>query len=328
FDRDWLSGRVVFFIDSGHDRSLVLRRTSELLRTMLRHEPLIPLVSGVVQRLLQLGRHADALALVKALRLAPEFDDLYWLRQILDRGTKEIHKDVGFYLFNELSRADASIHRYVTALADEWLPPEERLPDDYSPANGAALLTVFAYCFEATDALDENLYGLWPSRFPIFAADRASAATQFSALLRCLFHPGLITVLGEEWEPQQLLREIARLLSRWVFILYGLSDQVPEAEEEGLDFRRDDALEVLVEQLLAVTKGTEGRAQRAVIVDEWEWAKAIYLNAPSRMGEEGHRRRRELGAKRRLMHDLITEFRRQQRAEHKAAAPTPQTATA
>lgn len=325
FDREWLAERIVHFCEDGREPQFVLRRASDLLRTMLRHPPLDTLVNGVVQRLLQQGKHTYALAVVKALRLAPEFDELYWLQQILDRGTAEIRGDVLIYLFNELRRADIGIHRHVAALAEKWLPARDRAPDTYSHSNSAALLTVFAYCFEVTDGFDANLYGAWPSRFPIFAADRATAAGQFAALFRCLFHPGLITVLGEAWEPVELAHELALLISRWVFILYGVSDQAADAEDDTYDFTRDDALAVLVQQLLAVTKGNDGRVKRA-LTDVWELAKEIYLRAPSQYGEEGRRRRHEFGRMRRLVHDLITEFRRQQRTEQREAPAQQATA--
>jgi len=320
FDRDWLSDRIVHFCDRADNLSFVLRRVSDLLRAMLRNPPLDSLVGGVVERLLQLGRHAYALAIVKALRRAPEFDDLYWIQQILDRGTDEVRSDVLSYLFNELRRADSSIHRYVAALEEKWLPAEDRDPGKYSQSNCAALLTLFAYCFEVTDGFDDDLYGAWPSRFPILAIDRPFAAKQFMSVLRCLLHPGLIHVLGEAWEPEALTREVATLISKWVFILYGVSDRPAGADDDAAGFTRDIALSVLVEQILEVTKNGERRTLREWMVDEWEWAKQVYLRAPSRLGEEGHQRRHEFGAKRRLMDRLISEFRRLQRARHE---PTP-----
>lgn len=326
FDREWVTERILHFCEQSSVSSFILLRSADLLRAMLRQPPLDAVVNGVVQRLLQLGRHDYALTIIKALRLAPEFDDLYWLQQVLDRGTNEIREEASIYLFNELRRADIGIERFVTTLANKWLPAADRDPASYSHANGAALVTVFAFCFEVTEGFDANLYGSWPSRFPIIASDPQSAAKQFGAVLRCLFHPGLISALEGDLVPENLTRELALLVSRWVFILFGYSEEKPDAEDEGGDFTRNQALSVLVAQLLAVTAGATGRATRALLLDEWEWAKEIYVHAPWLYGEEGHQRRREFGRKRRLVHDLITEFRRQQRAEQKT--PTTNHATA
>jgi len=215
-----------------------------------------------------------------------------------------------------LRRADSNIHRYVAVLVEKWLPSEDRDPGKYSQSNCAALLTLFAYCFEVTDGFDEELYGAWPSRFPILAIDQPVAAKQFRSVLRCLLHPGLIDVLGEAWEPEALTHEVATLISKWVFILYGVSGRPAEADHDAAGFTRDVALSVLVEQILEVTKDGERRTVREWMIDKWELWKQAYLRAPSRLGEEGHQRRHEFAAKRRLMDRLISEFRRLQRARH------------
>ena len=57
---------------------------------------------------------------------------------------------------------------------------------------------------------DPDSYGFWPSRFPIFAIDGTSAAKQFSSVLRCLLHPGLMAVLIDAPEPEELVSEAVR----------------------------------------------------------------------------------------------------------------------
>ncbi|MEA2488365.1 MAG: hypothetical protein QOH21_157, partial [Acidobacteriota bacterium] len=64
FGVDWLTGLILRFCEEGSDTKFVLRRASDLLRTMLRHSPLDRVVNDVVQRLLQLGNHHYAFTIV------------------------------------------------------------------------------------------------------------------------------------------------------------------------------------------------------------------------------------------------------------------------
>jgi hypothetical protein len=320
FDGEWFCNAIIKFCEGAGESAVAFRRVSELLRRMLSQPSLNDVVAGVLDRLLHNGKADYVFVIVKQLWFVPQLNALYWLQQLLNRGGEVTRGAVYKYLYAELVRADIGIHRYIAVLDEKWLPADDRDPDTYSQSNRAALMTLFAYCFGVTEDFDAELFGAWPSRFPILAVDQAVASKQFSSVLRCLLHPGLIDVLDEGWTPEALTRDVGTLISKWVFILYGVSEP-PAGADDIAGFTRDEALTVLVQQILEITNNAQGHKAREWMIDEWEWAKNLYLRAPAGLGHEGHQRRHEFAAKRRLVDRLISEFRRQQSARHEPSPP-------
>jgi hypothetical protein len=320
FDAGWFVDTMIKSGAAAADGTRAFRRTAALLRRMLEHPVLSASVTGVLDVLLHRGEAQLAFALVRQLRFAPQFDALYWLQQLLDRGGALVREPVRQFLYSELERAGVGVHRYVALLEEKWLPPAGC--DPRSPSSQASLLTLFVYCFQATAEFDVESYGAWPCRFPILGAERSDLPNLFTTLFRCLFHPALLRIADVGWTEEELTHEVAMLISKWVFILYGVVGRLPETEDNGsYGFSRDDVLTTLLEQLLEVTKSPEKRLLRARLIAEWEWAKDIYLRAPSELGDLGYRRRDEFAGKRRLVHRLISEFRRLQRARHDPPVP-------
>jgi hypothetical protein len=304
FGRDWLLENLEQLCNGKSDSVAALRRFAELFRSMLAESRLDTLVPAVLERLLQARRHQHALELVKNLRFAPRFDDLYWLKQLIDRSDETVRATTYIYLYNEVRRRGISVFRELA----RWLPLPDRVPLTYSPSNAAALRLMLQYCLETTERFGSDQYGLRPTRFPLLVTDAASAPDNFALLVQFLLHPGIKAVVNDAWPDADVL---ALLVSRWVFILFGYGPMAEAATDDP--FPPEAALRVLVEQLIEGTRERELRPLRQSMLESWEGMSDVFALAPGLLGAEGRSRRQEFAAKRALVKKLITEFRRSQR---------------
>ncbi len=304
FGRDWFLENLQQSCETSTDSGAALRRFAKLFRLLLEEPRLNAVVAAVLESLLQAGQHDYALELVKNLRFATGFDDLYWLKQLIDRGGDVVRMSTSIYLYNEVRRRGVSVFRELA----RWLPQPGREPATYSQSNSASLHIMLQYCLETTERFSPENYGLWPTRFPLLASDAESARKDFALLVRFLLHPGIKAAVNDAWPDPNVL---ALLVSRWVFILFGYG---PIAEEAADDpFPPEAALRVLVEQLVEDTREPELRHLRQSMLEYWEGMSDLFALAPGLLGAEGRGRRQEFAAKRALVKKLITEFRRSQR---------------
>lgn len=306
FGRDWLLNNLEQSCSASTDSVAALRVFGKLFRSLLAEpEPrLNAVVVGVVESLLQTGRHDYALELVKNLRFATGFDDLYWLKQLIDRGVDAVRMSTSNYLYGEVRRRGIGVFRELA----RWLPLPGRDPLTYSPSNAAALRLMLQYCLETTERFSPENYGLRPTRFPLLLSDVASADDDFALLVQFLLHPGIKAVVNDAWPDPDVL---ALLVSRWVFILFGYGPIAAAAAEDP--FPPEAVLRVLVEQLIEGTRKPELRHLRQAMVESWEGMSDVFALAPGLLGAEGRRRRQEFVGMRTLVKKLITEFRRLQR---------------
>jgi len=304
FGRDWLLDNLEQLCNGSGDSVAALRRFAELFRSMLAEPQLDALVPAILERLLQTRRHQYALELVKNLRFAPRFDDLYWLKQIIDRSDDAVRATAYMYLYNEVRRRGIGVFREIA----RWLPPTGRDPLTYSPSNAAALRLMLQYCLETTERFSPENYGLWPTRFPLLASDAESAPDDFALLVQLLLHPGIKAVVNDSWPDPDVL---ALLVSRWVFILFGYGLIAEAAADDP--FSPEASMRVLVEQLVEGVRAPELRHFRQSMIESWEGMSDVFALAPGLLGAEGRSRRQEFAAKRALVKKLISEFRRFQR---------------
>lgn len=222
-------------------------RIAELLRDMLWHAPLRGLVDEFLNRLIGVEFYDSVLQIVAKLQFAPEFDLLYWVKQLLDRRPSYVRHQTYVFLVLYLMRAGPSVYESLRVIR-HWLPSPDSDHESYSVTNLCALELIFRYCHEATLEFSVNYYGFQPSSFPLFAGDNISAIEDNSKLLaEWLFHPEV-----EFFAMNKNLPSIAELLSgikpvlnkdvnltistlivNWMFILIGPNKDAP-AGQSGL----------------------------------------------------------------------------------------------
>jgi hypothetical protein len=317
-------------------RSHAYQRVSELLRRMLEEHQLDEAVDGLLEQLVRGKLHGPVLELVRRLRFVEKFDDLYWMKQLLDRGDAETGFVAYAVLYGHVRSAGPGIYRLLKAL-EAWLPQEDRPPENYSNSNICALRLLVAYCWETTARFDPRQYGSWPSPFPLFAVDAAAAADNLRLLTRWLFHPGLKQVYDAQaileadeddedgdddtHDDEDFNSFISALIAEWTFILLGKSTGraagaaraaapaggEPPPAGRGEAAAASEAVAVshtLLRQLVEVA----GREQRRAMLAYWGRLSQSLLELSDRLPYVSDARR-ELSWKRNLMRQLISKFK-------------------
>jgi hypothetical protein len=195
-------------------QELFYKRVSDLLRTLLEDTPSPELVEKVLRQLMSRKLYNSVLKIIEKLQFAPAFNELKWVKQLLEQGNIEARARAEDYLYNYLKMFGGRIYQVLCQL-DSWLPEEASAP---YPAR-AALRLLVAYCFETVARFSPEDYGSWPTTYRLLAFKTAEAAeTNLRLLVRWLFHPETGGILEERGIEGSRRYE---LLIVWSFILFG-----------------------------------------------------------------------------------------------------------
>jgi hypothetical protein len=214
------------FVQGSHPGALNLAfaRVSNICRHMLESPHLKGMVQNSLEQLMKRGYHKEVLWLVKHLQFTQDFDQLYWLKQLLHRADPRTRHLAYYSLYYHLKRMGSGVYEVLTKI-ETWLPRPERAPNTYSQVEYFALRLLIQYCLETVGRFDPKHYGKWPSRYPLFAIKDKEAADECMSLLsRWLLHPGIeATLVGLRMGGTQMAL-IGALLAEWTFILLSPRD--------------------------------------------------------------------------------------------------------
>src|SRR5258708_21774006 len=102
------------------------QRIAQLIRAMLRHEQLATLIRPAFEELMSDPEDQSVvLTITKQLRFAKGFDEYYWLKQLLDRGSEEVKTDTHSYLYSCLRGMGQAFYEVLIEI-EGWLPDTER----------------------------------------------------------------------------------------------------------------------------------------------------------------------------------------------------------
>lgn len=280
-------------------------RLSELIREMLSHPPLKEMVHNFFDDLIN-AKHSDiALEIIveitDRLQFAPHFDPLYWLKRFLDQGNQETRDNANFALIR-LARIRGFRIFEILETISSWLPDPSKDQDRYSFSEKYALAFIIYFCISLR--FREENYGLWPSRYPLFATlkDNESSQTpeqRLKLLIEWLFHPGIETLFGEF-----AVNIIADLIEEWITILYGFKEENTHSKAISLS-------DILLKQIILVA---DDQNQKAMI-RHWQAKPRIYLNEINHLGRKSGdpiecRKEKEHFLRRRvIVHGIVRRFR-------------------
>jgi hypothetical protein len=183
------------------DRGLLFSRIYLLLRAFLKEPTLQEAVHRFLNRLIGDAQHDTALELVKRLRFATGFDQVYWWKQLLARGNEEAKVST----FQEMSAALRT--------------GGSQFPDTLRKVGGWVVQQGEGARSESTERAHQLLYeqfdfslhrsrfrqpGTWPPEDPLQAAlcDLRPANNDLP-IIEWLFHPDFATFLQEERSPDE-----------------------------------------------------------------------------------------------------------------------------
>ena len=195
---------------------LFYKRISELLRAVPGDAESKDLIEKVLRRLMSRKLYGAVLKIIERLQFAPTFNELKWVKQLLEQGNPDAREQTEDYLYNYLKMFAGRFYQVLGEL-DGWLPEEGRAP---YPARTAMCLLV-AHLFSTVAKFNPNYYGSWPTPYLLFAFKNAeAAAANLKLLVRWLFHPEMEGTLLERGVDGSTRYQ---LIVEWSFILLGKS---------------------------------------------------------------------------------------------------------
>lgn len=260
-----------------------------------------------------------------------------WLRQLLDNKEFEknneatrlkyegIEADI-YELLSELiwqSSFSSYLYDFLEILM-EWLPKQDVPPEEYSISNQISLLILFAYCQKTILKFPYELYGNWPSDYPLFkppsldidelASDDANKKVneKLDILVSWLFYSDPNGYLAIKYVVDiDPIEEIGFFLSEWHEILCGGIDSEKQ-NQEGLDlFKR------LLQHIILLSEKYEQKKQKKVLllqqkqlIEYWTKLTEHFLDKAKNYEKEGsnYLKKRFL-SKRKQVRQLKQEFK-------------------
>lgn len=242
---------------------MVFSRIAELIREMLNYPKLQEIVDSFLEQLIAWKRHDAVLAIVKRLRYAPQFDEFYWLKQLLERGNKEICSETYNFLYNQARQSGFRIYELLETI-QEWLPELNR--ENYSKANQCALQLFIQYSSDTTSKIPIKYYGNYPPKHPLLAAlFKESDKDYLDILINWLFHPGIKKLSDSH---SSFISFVGTLLAEWWTIIYGLNKN--STHQEAIQ-----KLNELIQKVVYMTPVD----QQTELIDFWENLKSALLEA-------------------------------------------------
>lgn len=235
-------------------RQFVFLRLSSLISKMLEHPHLQDEVESFFDWAIQNKFQDAVLEIIKPLQSAQNFNQLYWLKQLLDRGNAEIRYKTYIFLSTRLDQSYSQIYNLLQSIK-AWLP-EPNLPlNRYSPSNEYALRLIFEYSVGKMSEFKPEDYGDL-SKYPLFRPlQQNSVDERLQLLVDWIFHPGLKYLIDQDISP---IQAIGSLLSDWFTILWGLGKQEP-------DLKNIEIIDKLIGKVIAKTD----RNQQRELIQFW-----------------------------------------------------------
>ena len=320
--------------DGIRSKTEAYKRISELIREILEHCEQKYIVKGLIEQLMREGFYDSVLEITKNLRFVPEFDEFYWIKQLIDRGNDDIRSQVYIYIYREVKKMNLQVYQILHVL-ESWLPAVDQDIQKYSPSNKLVLYLIIEYCLEITSRFDPKNYGKWPSLYPLLTVKNIEAAKKdFELLSRWIFHPGIKYVMEDKVPLGDLNRLLSALVAEWVFILLGQPaqpiktsqvsdegdpkslnqniDQVQAASYENIS--ADIAFKILLRQIIEKTNTSQQNNKiRQDMLMYWEDMKNFLTDFIEIIGSNNHQLRKELIWKRNHIRNLLRQFRSMQR---------------
>lgn len=292
--------------------SVQIARLARVLRLLFAASPTRGLAAAVLDMLIVEHAHEAIGGLLRSLMFVPNFDPLYWIKQVIDRGDQEARGYAYRFLCDEVV-GRSEVYPLLHAIAD-WLPPVDTEPERYPPSAKFALQFLLDYITHAIAEFEPADYGAWPSPYPLFATSgKATIEGEINLVMRWMFHPGMQHAVDNLGLAPALSHVLAAIIAEWAFILYGptLANNIGVVLREGdplpLALTRGPGAVVqhVLKQLLVHTHHPAGLRVRRVVLAYWE---ALKRSLQSAQGGRTSAERAELAWKQQAVRMLMIQM--------------------
>ena len=232
--------------ESENVKALLCERLAALVYKMEEYPELKGISDNFLKRIMEppIKRPDVVLEICKYLRIVPDFNEIYWIKQILSRGDAETRNNAYNFLFSLLKQSKNRLYERLKNI-EEWLPDASKNPSDYSPLNEYALQIFIEYSMEQTSNLKVEYYGQYPSRHSLFYPLQYDQDDQIDEKLNILVNFLFCLYLdkNEKYHSDKLalayiidkdvnaIDLIGYLIAQWYMILHGLQEneiQLPD----------------------------------------------------------------------------------------------------
>jgi hypothetical protein len=288
----------------------IIIRLSDFIREMLNHPQLKETIRDFLDKLMRTQHHDIVLIVVlgvtKRLQFTSQFDALYWIKRLLDQGQKEVREQAYEVLFEYARRTGFRIYELLETLK-VWLPEIDRNVKKYSLSNQYTVQFLVGYCGYMLARLDMNEYGLWPSKYPLFATlqkDDDESVNKLKLLVYWIFHPGMQDVLNQSLINEGIIGISvdangfrAGLIDFWFTVLYGLKKDAVHPEALAIS-------EMLLQQIQQVISETYDSKEGKRI--KKELIKHLQIRRDMCLAEIGHTKERTQKAQLKFKRQLLS----------------------
>lgn len=285
-------------------------RVSEICQRFL-DSPQKIVVPNSLDYLMKNDYQQEVLWLIKQLKFNPEFDDWYWLKQLLHRADISTKYLTYYYILSYLKQLGTRVYDGLKKL-EGWLPPTDR--SNFTDFDTFIFRILIKYCLDTIDRFKDKHYGKWPSRYALFTlTDVETANSRFGLLANCLLHPGVDRTLAGLNIDGTRIDLIGILLAEWSFILLGTPSLPQTPARNGKEDQRQGEVEnctasQMLDLLLKQFLGRLDSRQRLELLKYW-------TQLDSALFQFGHshsiasEQRDEMKWKRALVQRLIRELK-------------------
>lgn len=318
-------------LQTGDAFNRAMTRLADVLRRLLGSPQLVATVQNSLEQLIKRGYHEEALLLLTQLQFAPDFDALYWFKQLLHRADNRTRNLTYYCLYAHLRRMGGDAYKGFQKV-EAWLPkvePQaERLPrartqaghfvveagreqTTYSQFDHFALRLLIQYCVETVARFNAKNYGEWPTRYLLLAVkDAAEAEERTSLVARWLLHPGIESTLVRLKMGGTRMTMIGALLAEWTFILLGPAEaSAADGTTAGAETDAQDSPAGLFELLIRQFTSRLNLSQRLELLKYWNRLNHDLLKCQVRLPAASGLRS-QLVWKRELVSRLIARVKR------------------
>ncbi len=273
---NWLEQTTISALERSANKKevdLIYYCVADLLRETLNYYQLEDLTETLLERMVSLKQHDVVLSLSKRLRFSPQFDEYYWFKQSIDRGSEDTRRQAYRLLYNQLKQSNLRAYDTLEKIYS-WVPDLETDPEKYSPSNKYALQLLLEYLIETLEQFNPKLYGKEAFSYPLFGGlgSGESLDCRLRMIVEWLLHPGIDSIIDEV----DSLSIISILVFPGLFnILLGLKEDI----SAKLDFSIVDSLLRSINNVIENYEKKINKEYRSIIVAYWRSLSIILLEA-------------------------------------------------
>ncbi|MDM8558753.1 hypothetical protein [Candidatus Parabeggiatoa sp. HSG14] len=278
----------------------IIIRLSELIRKMLNYPQLQEVIKNFLENLMREENYGAVLVIVlgivKQLRFTSQFDGMYWIKQLLERGNPKAKKEAYRTLLQQAKQSGFRIYELLDAVK-KWLPNRDLDSKKYSSSNKYALKFVISYAWEMRSNFKVVDYGLWPSKYPLFAnLKEDNNLTQIDQLISWVFHPGVEYIFKHEMI--DVVVKFAELIEMWFKILHGFDTKNTHPEVLPISER-------LLQQVVLNTN----RSQQISFMRHWQLRQNFFTHEIIKISITERAKRQQLINERKIILELHKKFK-------------------